>query len=100
MQGNNNKSLYDCIPNLDSWYAYKDEPTPYQTRYVSKTRRCNNKSNMGVSFSVEPPSVYHYEKEQRSSHKRQLNSESVKVFFKRYTNKLSKQLNPRIGYFH
>jgi hypothetical protein len=77
MQENNNKSLYDCIPNLDSWYTYKNEP--YQSRYVPKARRCTKKG--GVSFSSDPPSVYHYETEKCPSHKRQLGSESGKFFY-------------------
>lgn len=112
-------SVYDNIPNLESWYATKDDEPLNQIVPCHKKR---NSPLATVSFSAEPPAVYHYENMERPIHRRTSSSEHcklycfcycihiylyaffplfflkkkiVKEFLKHYTSKLSKQLSHR-----
>ncbi|KAI9359748.1 hypothetical protein BD770DRAFT_471590 [Pilaira anomala] len=85
-------SVYDNIPNLESWYATKyDEPS----NQIVPCHKKRNSSLATVSFSAEPPAVYRYEKIERPIHRRTSSSEHLKEFLKHYKSKLSKQLSHR-----
>ncbi|CAO3616094.1 unnamed protein product [Mucor hiemalis] len=92
---NRTPSLYDSIPNLDSWYECKND----QYKVVPCSKKRSNKAAMGsVSFSSAPPAVYHYEDKElneRPVHRRSSSSEHVKELLKHYTSKLSRQLSHR-----
>ncbi|KAI7869266.1 uncharacterized protein EV154DRAFT_530890 [Mucor mucedo] len=81
-----NTSIYDSLPNLDSWYAKKGEE-PHQIVPCHKQRTA-------VSFSTAPPAVYRYQ-ERPTHHRRTSSSEHVKDLLKHYTSKLSRQLSQR-----
>ncbi|KAI8883607.1 hypothetical protein K501DRAFT_272476 [Backusella circina FSU 941] len=90
-------SVYDNIPALESWYQHKCEPSPIEAARNRRRANCGT-----VSFSAAPPAVYQYEENEqyteensRPPHRRQSSSESVKIFLKHYTNKLSRQLSSR-----
>lgn len=79
-------SLYDSIPNLDSWYECKNirnEIVPC----VASAKKSRNTSGC-VSFSSAPPAVFHYEEKiehfERPPHRRNSSSESGKVVEKTF----------------
>ncbi|GAA5799197.1 hypothetical protein HPULCUR_004607 [Helicostylum pulchrum] len=84
-------SLYDNIPNLDSWYAQKHD----ESNQVVPCRKKRSSPLATVSFSTEPPAVYHYETKERPVHRRSSSSDHVKELLKHYTSKLSRQLSHR-----
>lgn len=65
-----NTSLYDNLPNLDSWYAKKGEEP-------NQIVPCN-KQRAAVSFSTSPPAVYHYQERPLKNHRRSGSSEHGK----------------------
>lgn len=77
---NRTPSLYDSIPNLDSWYECKND----QYKVVPCSKKRSNKAAMGsVSFSSAPPAVYHYEDKElneRPVHRRSSSSEHGKLY--------------------
>lgn len=70
-------SLYDNIPNLDSWYAQKHD----ESNQVVPCRKKRSSPLATVSFSTEPPAVYHYETKERPVHRRSSSSDHGKYIF-------------------
>lgn len=70
-------SLYDNIPNLDSWYAQKHD----ESNQVVPCRKQRSSPLATVSFSTEPPAVYHYETKERPVHRRSSSSDHGKYIF-------------------
>lgn len=67
-----NTSIYDSLPNLDSWYAKKEEER------INQIVPCH-KQRTAVSFSSAPPAVYRYQ-ERPTHHRRTSSSEHGKLF--------------------
>lgn len=69
-----NTSLYDSLPNLDSWYEKKHDESK-QVVPCNKQRKTTCSAT--VSFSTAPPAVYHYQ--ERPNHRRTSSSEHGKT---------------------